>query len=556
MNPVEIEVYIIKVEFIPAVSSVSDIPNIPTNAILPVSLSGADAKNKVRMKLKVTAPDGTFAFNLTSDDTTKATVSPSTISVTTSGGSGTSADITVTGGTLSSSASDLVNITANMTSPGSGCSCTEDFVRYKFVSEMAYWGAWSATYSANIKSAGHAFDGDDYAVATTAMSGLTVDGYEAPTEDNIPNADVLTQYSTGDGLFTGGSGADYSQLRFNDSGGTVASSHKSNRGLDKLVAYSKTASNWQRLEDSLTTDDWSDGPPLLSSGDTSDELAVVSGTFWRQGGDTGNSRLTADGGAISDAPNPPNDRTKCHFVWLPNNKGSEKHLDQAIEAQVDHDLGKVQVYTDPVGVFPGEVAIDLNVARTFGFNGYAYAESSETSLALAIGSHIDLPDSLQMILKLALPADESGASMTVGAANLALLRMKDDYWYDSSDESVKQWTSTVDRQHTTSGNPTHFKAVADAPVFGIFPTIKEVIVAEPPATVSAKIGLPMVFRVNTSAVGTLSSGATSLLIRSGVTSGSQKNRGDGYSRGLSTFSEVTVAEEGDYRVVALVGTYY
>jgi hypothetical protein len=197
------EFIIIKVEFVPAVSDVSDIPNIPNNGILPVSLSGADAKNKVRMKLKVTAPDGTYAFNLTSDEATKATVSPSTISVTTSGGSGTSADITVTGGTLSSSASDLVNITANMTSPGSGCSCTEDFVRYKFVSEMAYWGAWSATYSANVKGAGHEFDGDDYAVATTAMSGLTTDGYEAPTENNIPNADVWTQYSTSGGFFSG-----------------------------------------------------------------------------------------------------------------------------------------------------------------------------------------------------------------------------------------------------------------------------------------------------------------------------------------------------------------
>lgn len=123
-----------RVEFVPAVTGVAEIPDVPQNAVLPTSLSGAGVANKVKMKLQVTGPDGAYDFELISEDTSKATISTSAVSVVVSGGSGTSSDIVVTGGALSSASSDAVKIKAQK--PGGGRCCEEDFVRYKITTEV------------------------------------------------------------------------------------------------------------------------------------------------------------------------------------------------------------------------------------------------------------------------------------------------------------------------------------------------------------------------------------------------------------------------------------
>jgi len=424
---------VVSAKFIPAVSTIDAIPNIATNGILPENLSGTGAVNQVKMRLKVSGEDGTYNFALshnnegavvttpgaggggsyTAHTASLTNISPTSVSVTVTDGVGESEDIIITGGDLSSFASDVVTVSAQ--SGEFEAEASEDFVIYEFVSSITDTELYSPTHDHLLVEADNEdFDGNMFLNDDTSpldgYADLKYDGFEGETEDFAANiCDLVHPNPTT--IF---------DFKLNDGGGVSTVGITENRTDQNIFLYSQTSLGFGMIVGSMVGTGPGPSGQELELGDMTDEVIITKGAFHTKSGDAGDSRVSADGGILNDS------NLRSRILFPDPDASSAENITKTINTDYSSQRNILSLTTNPAGssVFSGKAYAQMDVKRKIKYSCYAIALDGGVSALFQIGDTLN-PSfkgvSFQDVTTLfSIDIDNKAAAVAGVTANMAL----------------------------------------------------------------------------------------------------------------------------------------
>jgi hypothetical protein len=444
------------------------VPHIPLNAVLPKRLSGTGASAQVRVALKVTAPPGSYSFEVMNWFDPKFSLSHDRkLSVIvkkdqTTGYSNTGrmddlrGTVVLKGTRRSSHDCDYCQLYAfskpDPKVPGVGSlTRISAILTYEFEFEMpvTMTGNPAIGISSHMKKSKEkkSFDGD------RTVGRLGKKGMLKPF-DSIKGLEMSSgpvEYVWSD--YWGTSWRSFFATRsfctavFSDSGGASVVASPLSRPTEHAVLYARTASGERLLGRNMfgynPKGSYSQIGYLYGQGlrkrDTTEKLSIVAGTLAAKKGDPGLKGVSVAKKGTGQL------KLLDHY---PLNRvfdaGSSALLKKDIQSSLQHNAAVVYLITRPKGahVFAGRASCPFRVTRKGKWHLYAWSPLDDVSLALAVGKCLPLEhggiDFGQLLSAVELPANR-GETYVAAYTNLTFGLNSGEQTVDMKDRSILKW---------------------------------------------------------------------------------------------------------------------